>query len=424
MVSKTKRAKNAAKKAVKAVKAAAKIVKLAQDIPVLNRAPAVKHPMESIGGLAGPLGRSIGRVMGTVVGTGDYTVKMNSLSTEAVSMLGGDVPRFSKTDDGYGTIVRHTELLTDVISSLTPGGFSAQILPINPGNATSFPWLSTIAQCYDQWKPLGMIYCFISTSGDNATSQALGSVMLATDYDVTDPPYPNKAAYANSQYSKTGKPSVCYYHPIECDPGQRPVEVLKVRSTASPSDNAQWYDLGNFQIASVGVPASLTTLGELYVTYEIALYKEQLPTAPATTLFESQFAGTGASSSNYLGTARTSPVGNSLAVSFPTNSSFTIDTGLAIGSFFSLMISWVGTTQNCTTPTLTPTACVVAAVTAGNNAQGASYNGGAITDDQYTQYQVFRVTGSNPTVGFSTGVVPASATINLAIRSENPALFT
>jgi len=414
------------KKAAKAAKKVQKVVKTIQKVPVLRDLPLIEHPLETIGGLGGPAGRSVGKFLGKVTGTGDYEVRVNSLMKTSSQVLGGHVPRFSKTKDEYGTIINHHEFVMDITSSSTPGAFNNLTFALNPGNKQLYPWLSTVAQLYDQWMPLGIVFTFISSSGEVTTSQALGTVVMASDYDVTDLPYASKAEMNNSQYSVSGKPSVCMYHPIECDPGQRPIRLLKCRNlNSAPTDNLQWYDLCNFQIASVGIPNANVTLGELYVSYEIAFYKEQIPLSITSPLaLGSDFLCLSTSITNYFGTSRTAPVGNSLATIFPTTSSLSIvDTNIGVGAFFSISVFWIGTAAICSTPTLTLTNCVAATTTAGDATANADANNGGVTDDVFAYFRVLRVTGPNPTVAFSAGGIPTSSLGALRIRLESPSLY-
>lgn len=252
------------------------VISEAKNVPYINKLPIVKHPMETIGGLAGPGGRAAGKLLGKITGSGDYKVTSNSIMTESTHTLTPDVPSFRRNSDG-STTVSHREFVGDLISSSTPSAFLLQSYPINPGLSEIFPWLNVIAMQYDQWRPDGIVITFKSTSSSysGGASQALGTVIMASDYDVTDAPYQNKVEMNNSQFAISCKSDHTMMHPIECDSRQRPLHLLKCRDSNAP-DNLQWYDLCNFQIASEGVPAANTNLGEIWITYEITFFKEQL----------------------------------------------------------------------------------------------------------------------------------------------------
>ena len=56
---------------------------------------------------------------------------------------------------------------------------------INAANPKTFPWLSQIAANYEQYDIEGMVF---SADALNSTKTALGTVMMATQYDVLDEP--------------------------------------------------------------------------------------------------------------------------------------------------------------------------------------------------------------------------------------------
>jgi hypothetical protein len=226
-----------------------------------------------LGGLVGmsDLGRSAGEGMSKLLGFGDYEIVSNSL----MKSVGGQmvVPKFDNKGTN-GIRVREREFLGDVVSG-PAGTFKNTSFYITPNNAACFPWLSKLSVQFDQWEPNGIVFEFVSTSSDfNGSAQGLGSIIMATDYDALDAPYPNKIVMDNADYASSQKPSCNQIHGVECDPAQRPYKVMYNRSV--DSDVANRNTLGNFQIASAGVSANTVTLGELWISYDITLYKKQL----------------------------------------------------------------------------------------------------------------------------------------------------
>jgi hypothetical protein len=152
--------------------------------------------------------------------------------------------------------------------------FSNATYPIIPTDVNTFPWLSKIAGLFDQWEPHGIVFEFHTTSSTfNGTSQALGAVIMATEYDVNDPVYPSKQVMENADYACSSVPSANLLHGVECDPKERPLPVMY---TTPRSGQLNFSTLGNFQIASQGCSTAGTTLGELWVSYDITFYKKQL----------------------------------------------------------------------------------------------------------------------------------------------------
>lgn len=244
--------------------------------------------------LGGPGGAMIGNTLGGVGGAvlskifghGDYQVsnvqgiKENSL----VVANAANIPEF-----GTGRVAvkfRHREFLGDVISSGTAGAFKIDSYAINPGLPASFPWLSQVCgSTFQQHRINGLTYEFRSMSSDalNSTNTALGSVIMATDYDSPDAVFTTKQQMENTEFGVSCKPSVNMLHAIECSRGQTPVNELYIRAYANPPNtDLRLYDLGRFSIATVGCQGASVNLGELWATYDIDCFKaiEQPPGYP------------------------------------------------------------------------------------------------------------------------------------------------
>lgn len=227
---------------------------------------------DSAGSLLGKGLAIAGRTAAKIFGLGDYEVKKNVL-------MSGNLPEVYNMPKGGGTIIRYQEYLGDIITSATPGNFKIDAYNIQPGLPASFPWLSQIAANYEQYSLEGIVYQFKSTSANalNSVNTALGSVMLATNYDVSDPPFVSKSEMLNYEYSSSCKPSESVLHMIECDPKQSVLTELYTRTGELPSNkDLKFYDLGKFQIATVGFQGTSVNIGELHVTYQVRLLKPKL----------------------------------------------------------------------------------------------------------------------------------------------------
>lgn len=200
-------------------------------------------------------------------GFGSYKIKSNTLMTQ-------NIAQFSNN----GSIeFSHREFIGDINSTT---GFVNSAYPINPGNNVLFPWLSTLAKNYEQYEMLGLIFEFKSTSASavGSVNTGLGTVIMATDYDVLDGLYPSKRAMEIADFSTSGPPSVNQIHPVECDPKQNVMRQLFIQpgnSVAAYPDDARFSAVGNFQIATSGMQG-ISTIGELWVSYHIKLIKPQL----------------------------------------------------------------------------------------------------------------------------------------------------
>lgn len=263
-------------------------------------------PLESGGEAIGrKLGAFAGKLLGKITGVGDYSVDLPSGGTQISPTV---VPEFIHSDNARETRIRHREYVGDVYASSTAGAFTNKAYVINPGSLSTFPWLAGIARNFDQWQPHGMAVIFKSLSSTYSATQSLGTVIIATDYDVTDNDYENKIEMENSQFAVSGSAATCLMHPIECAPDERMTRVLLVRDD-NTVDTDRWFDLGKLQVASAGCLAN-QLLGELWITYDISLFKPQLKATvnPALIRFCSfKAAGAVSNSSLFNGTITSDP---------------------------------------------------------------------------------------------------------------------
>lgn len=130
----------------------------------------------------GSLGEAAGSGLAKLFGHGDYSLEKNSLVQGNIQGLKFD------SNGRRGVRITEREYIGDIRAngSLVSGAtvFDLASYPINPGMSNSFPWLSSVANQFEEWYPHGIVFEFISTSAEyNGTSQALGTVITATDYE-------------------------------------------------------------------------------------------------------------------------------------------------------------------------------------------------------------------------------------------------
>lgn len=238
-------------------------------MPKTRRAPITKGLLGAAGGLVGGmfgmsgLGKAAGDLLGRITGLGAYSVNSNTLLSNAV-------PKFSQVNEGMD--ISHREYIADVNSTTA---FSNTAYPINPGVSTTFPWLSQIASSFAQYKFLGIVFEFKSTSGVSigSTNTALGVIILSTNYNAADPLFANKTSMEQFEYTVSSVPSSTVLHPVECSPKLNVLSELYVRGNTFPTGQDQrLFDLGLFQIATQGSQATCD-VGELWVTYHVRLFK-------------------------------------------------------------------------------------------------------------------------------------------------------
>lgn len=209
---------------------------------------------------------------GLISGLGDYDVKHNVL-------LAPEPPTIINDSVKGGITFRHREYLRDIITSGTAGAFNIDSYLINPGNEKTFPWLSQVATNFEQYSLEGVIFEFRSMSADalNSTNTALGTVIMATNYDSVDALFKTKGEMENYEWGMSTKPSCNMLHPIECAPRQTSITELYILNGPVPAGtDPRLYHWGNMQIATNGFQGTSVNIGELWITYQVRLLKPKL----------------------------------------------------------------------------------------------------------------------------------------------------
>ena len=217
-----------------------------------------------------------GRGMYDGAGSYDGHVEANAIVNGVADTF--QVPAFSQHNDN-GIVISHKEYLQDMYGGAT-SAFVNKSIPINPGLAASFPWLSQIAQNYEEYDMIQCLYTFRTTSTDiTSSSGQIASVIMATQYNVNLAPFSNKTTMMEYDGAMSSKVTLNQVHGVECDDNKRSGTQSKyVR--ASPVDDGELkeYDWGNFNIAVANTPLTNVNqcIGELWVSYTVRLLKPKL----------------------------------------------------------------------------------------------------------------------------------------------------
>lgn len=344
-------------------------------------------------------------------GFGDYAptpfarnIKSNTLS------MGNDPPEI-RNSSLQEVVIRHREFLGDVVTA-QDDSFNVTSYALNPGLFGTFPWLSTVATSFEQYRLQGVIFEFKSTSADalNSANTALGSVIMATEYDATRPAFASKISMENHQYSSSAKQSCSMLHPIECARQNNVLSELYVRGEADKQPDLRFTDFGNFQIATVGQQGAGVTIGELWITYEIALLKPIMPVDSGNNLLSAHImAGSGVTTSNVFPTAFITGSMNATVSGANKNIVTIPGDNLVAGQQFIVILIIRGT----------GTASVVApALTIGGSFGGVNLFNGDSTDESsnvgtsLTLYQLDAIkvntTGADGTLTYAGGTFPTT----------------
>jgi hypothetical protein len=243
------------------------------------------------------VGKWLGSGIGQIFGSGDYQV-VGAIPSYNV-MMNNQIPKFSTSKQT--NVICHREYLGDILGT---AGFNNTAYPLNPGMSQTFPWLSTIAQNYQQYKFHGVIFEFRPLITDFVTNGAPGVVVMATNYNADAVPYTTKQEMENSEYAVSVKPTRELIHGIECDVTQTTIPQLYVRNGVPPTgQDLRLYDLGNFQFATQVNPVQ--NLGELWVSYCVEFFKPILPNDVGGNVLSGFVTRTGVTNASPLGTALT-----------------------------------------------------------------------------------------------------------------------
>jgi len=251
---------------------------LNQVLPTLTNAVAqagTSLAVNKINKWGGSQGGSNNAVM---TGLGAYKLRYNSIMRDMdPSQVQMDyVPQVANRGSKSSVRIRHREYLQDVQTTI---GFNNLTYQINPANAACFPWLSAIAQNFQEYRFHGLVFHYVSLSSDalSSTNTALGAVIMSTDYNAGNNPYASKQAAENSEFTVSSRPSSSVIHGIECDPqvtiNQGHLYVSSFNNGSIPTgQDIKTYNMGLFQFITQGSQAQATA-GELWVSYDIELLK-------------------------------------------------------------------------------------------------------------------------------------------------------
>jgi hypothetical protein len=162
----------------------------------------------------------------------------------------------------------HREYIQDILSPVQSTAFQiAAKLAINPGQASTYPWLSKIAQNFESYKFRKLKFDYET---EQSTSQT-GSAIMAIDYDASDPSPVSKQqmmAYRNSVRSAVWSPS---QHVSSMQDLSKKNQYY-VRPGPQPAGtDIKEYDVGNFFFAIQSSLLAGSSFGELYVEYDVDL---------------------------------------------------------------------------------------------------------------------------------------------------------
>jgi len=174
------------------------------------------------------------------------------------------------------------EFIADVTS--TTSGYLNLAYPINPGQASMFPWLNKEAQLYEKYMFTQLSFQYLTVTNE-LQPVSIGKAILAVDYDASDSPPSSKIQVEDSEPNKTCAP---YQNmTLSCRPSDLNGSIgwHYVRPAGLPgASDIKTYDCGNLNVGVSANGVDDVKIGELWVTYR-GMFKdrvlESVSTAPA-----------------------------------------------------------------------------------------------------------------------------------------------
>jgi len=182
--------------------------------------------------------------------------------------------------------VENDEFVATILSAGTGANFANTAYPVNPGNATTFPWLSGEAQQWEKYYFEYLEFYFEHDVSAFANAGTTGKVIISFDYDAADSPPTTKSQMLDTEPHADGMPNEDFGIFMEPDDLSGRTDLHYVRLAGLPGGaDIRLYDVGNLNIATQGITGNSTELGELHVRYacvfEVPVLESDGKAAPA-----------------------------------------------------------------------------------------------------------------------------------------------
>jgi len=195
------------------------------------------------------------------------------------------------------------EYIVDIAGSVS---FAATSFAVNPGQSSTFPWLSKEAILFEKYKILRLEFYYRPQVSAYATNGQTGKVMLSFDFDASDAPPASKQQVEDTHPHSDGMPYeevLLTIDPKDCSLQ----DSYFVRPGGLPgSSDIKTYDVGVLSVSTIG-NNSTANIGELRVRYAIALHDPVLENvaSPPLNYHVSNFQTSSAESSGASGSPKT-----------------------------------------------------------------------------------------------------------------------
>lgn len=172
--------------------------------------------------------------------------------------------------------VQHKEFIGNVSGTVL---FTLLKLVLNPGLGATFPWLSTIANSWEEYRFRYLRIRYLTRTG----STTPGSIIIAPDYDASDADPSSETVLSSYQDSRGDAPWKDLLVPISRVDMSGPVKRHFVRSSAlAANQDIKLYDVANVFVATTDGTA--VPWGKLWIEYDVEFFVPQLPPTGAVSL--------------------------------------------------------------------------------------------------------------------------------------------
>jgi len=148
--------------------------------------------------------------------------------------------------------------------------FNVVSYPINPGQATTFPWLSKQAAQWEKYRFQKLEFFFKREVSEFSTAGQAGKVILSVDFDASDAPPGTKQQMEDTIPHADGMPCEnisLRLPPKQMHPSQSVAHYVRIGGLPGNSD-IKTFDVGLLHVATQGIPSN-TEVGELRVRYSV-----------------------------------------------------------------------------------------------------------------------------------------------------------
>jgi len=144
--------------------------------------------------------------------------------------------------------------------------------PINPGQATTFPWLSSIAKNFEKYRFQSLEFYVVPQVSQFANGGRTGEVILSCDYDASDAAPGSYQQQADQVPHSTAMPYQRQSLVLSPKEMHKESDAKFIRPGGLPgASDIKTYDAGNFFVGCTGLDASVFNVCSLHVRYSCEL---------------------------------------------------------------------------------------------------------------------------------------------------------